>query len=639
MSPQAGVRGIRWLSRHRWRVWTWGMMVVAFGVVTWPNVYHYLAMESMMFDIGNMSQAIWSVGAGQPLVYTHPTTGPHSRLGGHAEVLYILFYPLLRCWPSPVALIVAQGLLYLSGGWAAFRIAKRLLGGEAWGALGAFLYLWYPVAQTAALFDFHGDTLAMPLLLWALEAAEARAWRRYAFWIALALLSKVYVALPVALLGGIWWWQGQRKVGWATMLAALAWGGVVIFGLWAWFGTSGGWQGYLGLRYAQGVPANPEGRLWLWVVRLLTATVVFLPLLWVARWAFPWALPGVAVALLSLSTSSRGNAGYYGHHYALAVPFLVWGLLRALHALQGRDPRGPLRTWAVALSVGGLNLAAVLSVLVWPSFAALGGDLQAWRRGRWVLRQVQQTVPPDAPLLASPAWAPHLSLRPEVYPTLGTQFSIGEPLNLDPVLPRVRFALVDGFFEYGPRAYLTLERDTLRRLEEDPRFRYRTQWDGVILFQRASAERPAEPHCQVSPWRVPEPLNEALTLEGMTLQKVTSASGTLTLKGCFRWRRTALPPQGIYAVSALEGVPFSRGLHLTTWASAPPETWPEPVFVEALIWQVPYREGCYPLVVGWYWAAAPQRAADPRAVWGRPLTLGEICMAAGQAFWKPANPP
>ncbi len=41
---------------------------------------------------------------------------------------------------------------------------------------GAF---FYPTALTSVLFDFHGDTLAMPLLLFALDALDQRAWGRY----------------------------------------------------------------------------------------------------------------------------------------------------------------------------------------------------------------------------------------------------------------------------------------------------------------------------------------------------------------------------------------------------------------------------------------------------------------------------
>ena len=67
----------------------------------------------------------------------------------------------------------------------------------------ALIYLLYPTALTSVLFDFHGDTLAMPILLFALDALDQRAWKRYGLFIALALSCKFYVAMPVALMGNV----------------------------------------------------------------------------------------------------------------------------------------------------------------------------------------------------------------------------------------------------------------------------------------------------------------------------------------------------------------------------------------------------------------------------------------------------
>src|SRR5690606_33765619 len=132
----------------------------------------------------------------------------------------------------------------------------------------AAIYLLFPVAQTAVLFEFHGDTLAMPLLLFALDALDRHAWRSYAFWLALALSCKFYVAVPVAVLGAILWLQGERRVGVATMLTAPLWGIVAFVGLRSLFappdvvdstGTAGGYlRFYSGqlLSVSQTLPAR-----------------------------------------------------------------------------------------------------------------------------------------------------------------------------------------------------------------------------------------------------------------------------------------------------------------------------------------------------------------------------------------------
>lgn len=127
-----------------------------------------------------MGQAIWSVGQGQPLIFT--TEGvAWSRLALHVELIYFLLVPLYALFPSPITLYLVQAALYASAGVAVYRLAVRRFGTVPalspiyirWlGVACAGIYLLYPVAQTAVLFQFHADTLAMPLLLWAIEALE-----------------------------------------------------------------------------------------------------------------------------------------------------------------------------------------------------------------------------------------------------------------------------------------------------------------------------------------------------------------------------------------------------------------------------------------------------------------------------------
>ena len=630
----------RFLQRYGWHSAVWGMMLVAFVLVTWPNVHAYLALVSMMFDLGNMTQATWSVLHGAPLLYSTPSFREASRLAGHAEVIYVLFAPLLKIWPSPVALIVAQSLLYVSGGWAFFRLGRRLLGSEAWGALGAFLYLFYPVAQTAAIFEFHGDTIGMPLLAWALEALEARRWRRYGVLVALALLSKVYVCLVVGLLGIVLWLKGEKKVALWTVLAAVFWGSVVVLGFWHWFSPQWSGLGYLKLRYVESVPRAPDQLFWVWVTRGITVLVVFGPLAWNLKGIWPWVWPGLILAVLSLGTGNQGNVAYYSQHYALSVSFLVWSILRSWRVLLrwGKSRILHFRIWGTTLTLIGVNLAAVFPFLVLPHFRVFWTkDWQQVKRGQWALHQISRIIPPEAPVLATPSWAVHLSLRSQVYPTLGTQFSIGEWLDLRPAFPRVRYALVDGFFEYGDRAYPLLERETLKMLLEEPSFVYVNQWDGVILFQKGGQQIGQEEGgpCDPPVWAIPEKTGQGLSLAGVSIEVLGGSDGTLTLKGCYRWmRQTEAVGEG-YAVSEVEGLPLSRGLHVETWALYPPENWQGKEKTEQVVWTVLRREGCYPLAVGWYDPTVPDWAASQEALIGHKIYLGTLCVHGDGVEWFP----
>ena len=201
------------------------LMLAAFAMLTWLSLARYFAFTSRAFDLGAMSQAIWSVTQGEPLIFTVEGI-TLSRLARHVELFYFLLAPIYALWPAPSTLLVLQAGLAVLGTLPVYRIADRRLN-HAWSAvIIAAIYLLYPVMQTAVLFEFHGDTLAMPLLLFALDRLDRQAHRSYFFWLVLALSCKFYVAVPVAALGTLLWWHGNRRLGWRTFLLAAVWGSV-----------------------------------------------------------------------------------------------------------------------------------------------------------------------------------------------------------------------------------------------------------------------------------------------------------------------------------------------------------------------------------------------------------------------------
>ncbi len=66
------------------------------------------AFETGRFDLGNMTQAVWSTVEGRPLDVTELGGDQISRLGAHVDPLLALFAPLWLVWPSPTMLLVVQ---------------------------------------------------------------------------------------------------------------------------------------------------------------------------------------------------------------------------------------------------------------------------------------------------------------------------------------------------------------------------------------------------------------------------------------------------------------------------------------------------------------------------------------------------
>ncbi len=220
--PSATVKGVAAIS--------WPLILacaVAFAWLAWLGIRRYQAFDAGFLDLGNLSQAVWSASHGHPLVYTD-LDGPISNLAWHVELIFLLLAPIYRFFPTPETLILIQAGLFAAGALPLYRLALRHLGERRYALTAALIYLLYPVAQTAVLFDVHGDTLAMPLLLFALDAADDRSPARFGLSLLLALSCKFYVAIPVIGLGVVFWLQGRRKWGLTTVIdgCSLVWWGI-----------------------------------------------------------------------------------------------------------------------------------------------------------------------------------------------------------------------------------------------------------------------------------------------------------------------------------------------------------------------------------------------------------------------------
>jgi uncharacterized membrane protein len=244
------------------------------------SIARYMGYNAGMLDLGNMAQAIGSVARGHPLTLTYPD-GNASRLAGHVEAVYLLLALPYALWPDPRLLLATQAALFALGALPAYRLALRRTGSPYAARCLALIYLLYPTALTGVLFDIHGDTLALPLLMFALDALDARAWRSYALFVALALSCKLYVAVAVGGMGAYaYLYSGQRRAGALTIAAAALYAAVaalVVRPLFASYGAAEASQNYLSYYYSQ------MGEVWATLGdRFLSAIVVFGPVLPIA---------------------------------------------------------------------------------------------------------------------------------------------------------------------------------------------------------------------------------------------------------------------------------------------------------------------------------------------------------------------
>ncbi len=633
----------------------WLAIMLIGGMLCWLSIARYQGFNAGMYDLGNMAQAIWSGARGEPLLYSRPEGMRASRLAGHVEIGYFLFAPLYALWSDPRLLLAIQAALFAVGAVPVYRIAWRRIdrrfGGEDATPYAArclaMIYLLYPTAQTGVLFDFHADTVAAPLLLFALDALDTRSWRWFAFWTALALSMKFYVAALVVGIGIVMLvWEGQRRAGVLTTLAASVYGALAFFVVRILFtppATDGGRNvatitgGYLAYYFGalDEVAATLSDR-------LLNAVVVFGPVMLVAWRGWRWLLPGLPLAAaMLLSTGPGGAFDYRYHHYALVVPFIVMATIDGIARMRseipsqhtgalrrrGRSWRGDLgMTVAVTAIFSALLVNTPLNPLFWLGGPGYGFDRSIYGvtpRDARLSAFLATRVPPDAPVAASTFIASRLVNRETVYLVRYPFEARAE--RLPDLLPQVQYALPDALFDWylqlddGYGGGVDYDQDAIAILLRNPSFALVDMDDGVLLF-----ERDADPERMLINRLSLIPDNGAPARQQFGPFDLVDARieviGIRRLRAVFVWRvREALPPGTRYiAVSRLDGVAGARFVHLPGYALKPAWKWQTGDVVEEtfdVIVPPDTLPGQYAWRLGWYDARHPDAAlTDARSL-------------------------
>ena len=581
-----------------------------FAALAWLSIRKTMGLNALWFDLGTMTQSIASVLRGSPLLTTDSYTFTHySRLGGHVEIIYFALAPFLKLYPSPFTIQTLQAAVYASGGLAFYKIGTRLQS-KTTGLLGALLFWGYPVALSATLNAVHGDTLAMGFLAWALEGAVSRRWKRYSFWTFLALLSKVYVALPVFLMGAVFWLKGERKLGAATAAAAALWGIIAFLGIRSFFvgdivRVS---AEYLGLRYGGANAAVELFSPTRMMMYFITLFVILIP-------AFPnlfrpslWLIPAAAILFPAMFTTFANFYCY--HHYALTVPFLVMATLDS--AIQ-KTPKK--RKWNPNLGTALLAMAAIDAYFIFSVCYPISIPKHLWRspsteRQTLLLPWIEAHISQSDRIVVSPDWSPFLAFRPYIYNTIIINKRPKSYLDFEAATPHTDACVIDASLEMDKGAFPAIEDKSMKwLLEHSSIFPLAAARDGVFIFRKQSA-----PPMQ---WIQPQMKNgEAASLEAVDMENGISLldaqaqtrwdNGEWHLIFSYLWMKNRPGPlPRWYALTTLEGYPASRALHVGSWYLFPLPDWEFGLPIqESVPLTLPHRPGCYPIRVGWY---APEK--------------------------------
>jgi len=206
------------------RLLPWAFATATFAVFVALDAAALRSLEGGS-GLGPWLQTAWRRqhgGAGVPLGGVDPARGAWSLVS--EPVLWAgRFVPPAAAFALVQAAAIAIGIVPL---WRLARQEARLRVGASTVVVTA--YVLAPTLHRANLAVFHPETIALPLLLWAYLLARRRHWRRYAVLVALVLACGASLGLTVAGLGLVLFLTGDRRPGWITALAGVAWCAVAV---------------------------------------------------------------------------------------------------------------------------------------------------------------------------------------------------------------------------------------------------------------------------------------------------------------------------------------------------------------------------------------------------------------------------
>jgi uncharacterized membrane protein len=414
---------------------------LVFGVV---SVLRHRTFESGRFDLGNMTQAVWSTASGDVLSVTDVGGEQISRLGAHFDPILLLLAPLWPLWPSAELLLVVQAAAVAAGTVPLYALARRHVDPRPAAAL-ALAYLLLPPVQWLVLSDFHPVALACPLLLAAWYFLDAGRLLPFALAAAAAIATKEHVGLAVAGLG-IWYAldRGDRRRGGA--IAVLAGGAALVAALIVvpHFAPAGG--SAFASRYES--PAL-DGRDLRYVAQLLLP-LALVPL--AAPLALLAALPELGLNVLS---STVTQTSVRTHYAATIAPALLAATVFATARI------GRLAAYAA------LAAAATAAVTLGP----VGRVPVRADAHDAALRDAVAAIPASAPVSVTNALGAHLSARRRVF-----SFPVLREAAWVAVDTR-RLTYLDSLD--GERA-----RPALAALRASPEWRVVFARDGVLVLRR-----------------------------------------------------------------------------------------------------------------------------------------------------------
>jgi uncharacterized membrane protein len=395
--------------------------ILFFGQIT---IFRYNRLGTTIFDLGIFDQAVWLIAHGRPIFLS---TRGLTIFADHFSPILYLIAPLYWIWDTPKTLLVLQTLACAMGAHPVYLYAVKRLKDSRLGLLFAAAYLLYPALQGLNCFDFHPESIAVPLILYGWWFMETRQIKPLIPVIILALMCKETVGLVVLLMGIYAFFTINRRIG--VIVTALGLAGLIISLETIRFANHGEPSAYLTFYSAYGSSPGAIAinllthpmKIW---NALLTADNyqclrdLLSPLAFLS-FASPETLAIAGPTILSNMLSNRESMhNIYFQYSAMIIPIVFISAILGYHfCLQLFSKRNMTvkRIWRMTLAFA-LSIGVAYGV---QEDQIIGNPMITWLPERTydtsALRESLALIPPCASVCSQTAIGSHLTHREHIY--------------------------------------------------------------------------------------------------------------------------------------------------------------------------------------------------------------------------------
>lgn len=409
-----------------------------FALLLALGLFRHWGNMSSLNDLGFFDQAVWGSLHGQWFLDTNNVFNrPINWLSCHFNLILLLFVPLYAIWPTAEWFTLAQALALSVAVWPIFLLASRVLESERTGLLWGIIYLFNPFLLSAAAWDFHPVTIAVPFIAGALLAVEKKNFRLLILFCLGQLLIQEQFGFIVAGFGVLWgikhrsWRSGLILIGVGLLHTLLVLG--LIMPTLSPSGTHSmidpsernsryGWMGGSLFEILKNIATHPICMIkTVFSMHDTMSYFIFLtlPLLGLFLVAPVWLLPAFADLAANTLSANPMPITIISYHSVTLVPILT------VSAIYGTRRIAPLlrKTFIIPLTKWVLYLTLLFTLTFSYAIAPLPlpGSANFWRPVQWfqvpdpTLKQIREIVTKRSSISVQANIGAHFSQHRLVY--------------------------------------------------------------------------------------------------------------------------------------------------------------------------------------------------------------------------------